>query len=182
MAERPGEDQRQESSQLPATGIPQEWREFSQWYRDLSREDRMRGRREGQWPENTPPLFVDLATKTTPEELLLARIFGNHPSIEEVQARPNDYLQKMEEERKLKETPTHELLREQIREVLSSLTERESLVLTQRFGLDDGRSKTLVQVGEMINRSESTVRRVEKNALAKLRHPSRNKSIKDFLE
>ena len=78
---------------------------------------------------------------------------------------------------------SHQLLREQMRQILSSLTEREHKVLAMRFGLVDGRSSTQKQVGEAIGRSVRTVGRIEKTALRKLRHPSRSRaSLKDFLE
>ena len=74
------------------------------------------------------------------------------------------------------------LLKEQLREVLSTLTEREQKVLRLRFGLDDGRARTLEEVGKEFNVTRERIRQIEAKALRKLRHPSRSRKLKDFLE
>ena len=74
------------------------------------------------------------------------------------------------------------MLREQLEEVLDSLTEREEMVLRLRFGLDDGRSRTLEEVGQVFGVTRERIRQIEAKALRKLRHPSRSKKLKDFLE
>ncbi|MCM1380943.1 MAG: RNA polymerase sigma factor RpoD [Muribaculaceae bacterium] len=74
------------------------------------------------------------------------------------------------------------LLKEQIGEVLSTLTEREEKVLRLRFGLEDGRSRTLEEVGKEFNVTRERIRQIEAKALRKLRHPSRSKKVKDFLD
>ena len=74
------------------------------------------------------------------------------------------------------------LLKEQLREVLSTLTEREQKVLRLRFGLDDGRARTLEEVGKTFNVTRERIRQIEAKALRKLRHPSRSRKLKDFLE
>ncbi len=74
------------------------------------------------------------------------------------------------------------LLKEQLREVLSTLTEREQKVLRLRFGLDDGRARTLEEVGKQFNVTRERIRQIEAKALRKLRHPSRSRKLKDFLE
>lgn len=74
------------------------------------------------------------------------------------------------------------LLREQILEVLGSLTDREQKVLRLRFGLDDGRSRTLEEVGKEFNVTRERIRQIEAKALRKLRHPSRSRKLKDYLE
>ena len=76
---------------------------------------------------------------------------------------------------------SYELTREQVEEVASSLSDRERRVIMSRFGLVDGRSHTLVEVGREIGRSESTVRRVEKRALAKLSRPSSSRYLRNYL-
>lgn len=73
------------------------------------------------------------------------------------------------------------LLREQLEEVLGTLTERERNVLKLRFGLDDGRPRTLEEVGRMFNVTRERIRQIEAKALRKLRHPSRSKKLKDFM-
>ena len=80
------------------------------------------------------------------------------------------------------EAASHTLLREQLGEVLSTLTEREEKVLRLRFGLEDGRSRTLEEVGKEFSVTRERIRQIEAKALRKLRHPSRSKKLKDFLE
>ena len=74
------------------------------------------------------------------------------------------------------------LLKEQLVEVLSTLTEREQKVLRLRFGLDDGRSRTLEEVGKEFNVTRERIRQIEAKALRKLRHPSRSRKLKDYLD
>ena len=77
---------------------------------------------------------------------------------------------------------SHTLLKEQLAEVLATLTPREEKVLKLRFGLEDGRSRTLEEVGEEFNVTRERIRQIEAKALRKLRHPSRSKKLKDFLD
>ncbi len=80
------------------------------------------------------------------------------------------------------EAASHLLLKEQLNEVLSTLTEREAKVLKLRFGLEDGRSRTLEEVGKEFEVTRERIRQIEAKALRKLRHPSRSKKVKDFLD
>ena len=75
----------------------------------------------------------------------------------------------------------HELLKDEISDVLLTLTEREEQVLRLRFGLDDGSCKTLEEVGQMFGVTRERIRQIEAKALRKLRHPSRSRKLKDFL-
>ena len=75
-----------------------------------------------------------------------------------------------------------QLLKEQIQEVLDTLTDRESRVLQLRFGLDDGRSRTLEEVGREFGVTRERIRQIEAKALRKLRHPTRSRKLRDFLE
>ena len=77
---------------------------------------------------------------------------------------------------------TFTLLHEQLMEVLDTLTEREQKVLRLRFGLDDGRPRTLEEVGREFNVTRERIRQIEAKALRKLRHPSRSKKLKDYLD
>ena len=77
---------------------------------------------------------------------------------------------------------SHILLKEQLSGVLSTLTDREEKVLRLRFGLQDGRSRTLEEVGKEFNVTRERIRQIEAKALRKLRHPSRSKKLKDFLD
>ena len=77
---------------------------------------------------------------------------------------------------------TFTLLKEQLNSVLETLTEREKKVLTLRFGLDDGRARTLEEVGREFDVTRERIRQIEAKALRKLRHPSRSKKLKDYLE
>ena len=74
------------------------------------------------------------------------------------------------------------LLKEQLNEVLDTLTDREAKVLRLRFGLVDGRSRTLEEVGKEFDVTRERIRQIEAKALRKLRHPSRSKKVKDFLD
>ena len=74
------------------------------------------------------------------------------------------------------------LLKEQLVEVLGTLTEREQKVLRLRFGLDDGRARTLEEVGKVFNVTRERIRQIEAKALRKLRHPSRSRKLKDYLD
>ena len=74
------------------------------------------------------------------------------------------------------------LLKEQLEEALGTLTEREQKVLTLRFGLEDGRARTLEEVGREFNVTRERIRQIEAKALRKLRHPSRSRKLKDYLE
>ena len=79
------------------------------------------------------------------------------------------------------EAASYTLLKEQLSEVLSTLTPREEKVLRLRFGLEDGRTRTLEEVGKEFNVTRERIRQIEAKALRKLRHPSRSKRLKDFL-
>ncbi|AJS58884.1 RNA polymerase sigma factor RpoD [Paenibacillus sp. IHBB 10380] len=80
------------------------------------------------------------------------------------------------------DSAAYELLKEQLKDVLDTLTEREENVLRLRFGLDDGRSRTLEEVGKVFGVTRERIRQIEAKALRKLRHPSRSKQLKDFME
>ncbi len=80
------------------------------------------------------------------------------------------------------EAATHTLLKEQLNEVLATLTPREAKVLSLRFGIEDGHPRTLEEVGKEFNVTRERIRQIEAKALRKLRHPSRNKKLKDFLD
>jgi RNA polymerase primary sigma factor len=80
------------------------------------------------------------------------------------------------------EAANQQMLREQVEDVLASLTSRERKVLQLRFGLDDGRARTLEEVGNEFGVTRERIRQIEAKALRKLRHPSRSKKLRDYLE
>ena len=80
------------------------------------------------------------------------------------------------------EAASHTLLKEQLNEVLNTLTDREAKVLKLRFGLEDGKARTLEEVGQRFEVTRERIRQIEAKALRKLRHPSRSKKVKDFLD
>jgi RNA polymerase primary sigma factor len=77
---------------------------------------------------------------------------------------------------------SRELLKAQLNTVLSELSDRERRVLLLRFGLEDGRARTLEEVGKEFNVTRERIRQIEAKALRKLRHPSRSRKLKDYLE
>ena len=80
------------------------------------------------------------------------------------------------------EYATNEMLKDEISEVLLTLTEREEKVIKLRFGLEDGKSRTLEEVGQMFGVTRERIRQIEAKALRKLRHPSRSKKLKDYMD
>ncbi len=80
------------------------------------------------------------------------------------------------------EAAAYSLLKDQIEEVLGSLNEREQKVLKLRFGLEDGRARTLEEVGKEFDVTRERIRQIEAKALRKLRHPSRSKKLRDYLD
>ncbi len=80
------------------------------------------------------------------------------------------------------EAATHVMLKEQLLEVLDTLSDREEKVLRLRFGMDDGRARTLEEVGKVFSVTRERIRQIEAKAIRKLKHPSRSKKLKDFLE
>ncbi|HET7094192.1 MAG TPA: sigma-70 family RNA polymerase sigma factor, partial [Thermomicrobiales bacterium] len=77
---------------------------------------------------------------------------------------------------------SRQMLKEQMDDVLGTLSDRERQVLAMRFGLEDGRSRTLEEVGREFGVTRERIRQIEAKALRKLRHPSRSKKLKDYLE
>jgi len=102
------------------------------------------------------------------------------PIGEEEDSHLGDFLQD-EEASRPDEAASYTLLREQLEEVLSTLTPREEQVLRLRFGLVDGKSHTLEEVGKAFDVTRERIRQIESKALRKLRHPSRSKKLRDFL-
>jgi RNA polymerase sigma factor (sigma-70 family) len=154
------------------------WKEYDSWRASLTRDQRIMGGAHGQWPEGTPQVFIDLEARITVEERLLGSIFGERgPSVEEILTRPADYLERQKEVRQ----SSHRLLKEQVEDVLATLTEKENKVMRLRFGLEDGHFRTQAQVGQEIGRSRWTAGRIEKRALQKLRRPSTVQPLKDYL-
>jgi RNA polymerase primary sigma factor len=97
----------------------------------------------------------------------------------------NSHLGDLIEDRKIMspvDTASHELLKVQISDVLDTLTPREQRVLRLRFGLEDGRSRTLEEVGKEFSVTRERIRQIEAKALRKLRHPTRSRKLKDYLE
>ena len=77
---------------------------------------------------------------------------------------------------------SYQLLKEQVGDVLGSISQRERRVLQLRFGLEDGRSRTLEEVGREFGVTRERIRQIEAKALRKLRHPTRSKKLRDFIE
>lgn len=95
---------------------------------------------------------------------------------------PLGELVQQEDEVSVEDMVASKMLREHLEEVLSTLTTREQKVLRMRFGLDDGRARTLEEVGREFNVTRERIRQIEAKALRKLRHPSRSRKLKDYLD
>ena len=152
-----------------------------------------------------PVHMVETINRLVRTSRQLLQELGREPTTEEVAARADlpvervSEIMKMAQEPVSLETPIGEeedshlgdfiqddnaftLLHEQLMEVLLTLTEREQKVLRLRFGLDDGRPRTLEEVGRQFNVTRERIRQIEAKALRKLRHPSRSKKLKDYLD
>ena len=103
------------------------------------------------------------------------------PIGKEEDSRLGDFIEDKEADAPIK-TVASELLREDLAEVLCTLSPRERDVLRLRFGLEDGRSRTLEEVGKEFNVTRERIRQIEAKALRKLRHPSRSRKLKDYLD
>ena len=146
----------------------------------------------------TRKLAQELSRKPTEEELAAAMVITvpklrdiikvaqeplslETPIGKEEDSRLGDFI----EDREAKAPATtvaHELLREDLTEVLSSLSPRERDVLRLRFGLDDGRQRTLEEVGQLFGVTRERIRQIEAKALRKLRHPNRSRRLKEYIE
>ena len=103
------------------------------------------------------------------------------PIGKEEDSRLGDFIEDKDADAPVK-TVAHELLREDLAEVLSSLSPRERDVLRLRFGMDDGRQRTLEEVGQLFGVTRERIRQIEAKALRKLRHPNRSKRLREYIE
>lgn len=103
------------------------------------------------------------------------------PIGKEEDSRLGDFIEDKDADAPVK-TVAHELLREDLAEVLGSLSARERDVLRLRFGMDDGRQRTLEEVGQLFGVTRERIRQIEAKALRKLRHPNRSKRLKEYIE
>ncbi|EMS75497.1 RNA polymerase sigma factor RpoD [Enterococcus durans IPLA 655] len=126
---------------------------------------------------------MDLPTEKVREILKIAQepVSLETPIGEEDDSHLGDFIEDQEATSPA-EHAAYELLKEQLEDVLDTLTDREENVLRLRFGLDDGRTRTLEEVGKVFGVTRERIRQIEAKALRKLRHPSRSKQLKDFLE
>ncbi len=146
----------------------------------------------------TRKLAQELARKPTEEELAsemgisinklreIVKVAQEPLSLEtpigkEEDSRLGDFIEDKDADAPVK-TVAHELLREDLAEVLSSLSPRERDVLRLRFGIDDGRQRTLEEVGQLFGVTRERIRQIEAKALRKLRHPNRSKRLKEYVE
>lgn len=126
---------------------------------------------------------MDLSTEKVREIMKIAQepVSLETPIGEEDDTHLGDFIEDQEALAPA-DAAAYELLKEQLEDVLDTLTEREENVLRLRFGLDDGRTRTLEEVGKVFGVTRERIRQIEAKALRKLRHPSRSKRLKDFLE
>lgn len=126
---------------------------------------------------------MDLSTEKVREILKIAQepVSLETPIGEEDDSHLGDFIEDQEALAPA-DAAAYELLKEQLEDVLDTLTDREENVLRLRFGLDDGRTRTLEEVGKVFGVTRERIRQIEAKALRKLRHPSRSKRLKDFLD
>lgn len=126
---------------------------------------------------------MDLPTEKVREILKISQepVSLETPIGEEDDSHLGDFIEDMDATSP-EDNASYELLKEQLEDVLDTLTDREENVLRLRFGLDDGRTRTLEEVGKVFGVTRERIRQIEAKALRKLRHPSRSKQLKDFLE
>ena len=131
----------------------------------------------------TPLKEMDLTPEKVREILKIAQepVSLETPIGEEDDSHLGDFIEDSEAQSP-SDHAAYELLKEQLEDVLDTLTDREENVLRLRFGLDDGRTRTLEEVGKVFGVTRERIRQIEAKALRKLRHPSRSKRLKDFLE
>jgi RNA polymerase primary sigma factor len=132
--------------------------------------------RESQGPQSVSPEKVREIMKVSQEPVSLETPIG-----EEEDSHLGDFIPDLASVAPA-DAASHQLLKEQVEGVLDSLTPRERRVLQLRFGLEDGRSRTLEEVGRDFNVTRERIRQIEAKALRKLRHPSRSRKLKDYLE
>lgn len=126
---------------------------------------------------------MDISVERVREILKIAQepVSLETPIGEEDDSHLGDFIEDQEVQAPA-EAAAFELLREQLEDVLETLTPREQKVLRLRFGLDDGRTRTLEEVGQVFGVTRERIRQIEAKALRKLRHPMRSKRLKDYLE
>ena len=139
-----------------------------------------------------PVHMVETINKVKKVQSQLLHQNGHEPSADEIAAEIDMPVDKVREIMRVAQEPvsletpadaaSHTMLREQLSDVLSTLTPREAKVLKLRFGLEDGRSRTLEEVGKEFNVTRERIRQIEAKALRKLRHPSRSRKLKDYLD
>ena len=140
-----------------------------------------------------PVHMVETITKVKKISSQLLHENGHDPSPEDIAEKLEMPVDKVREIMRIAQDPvsletpigeaaSHTLLKEQLNEVLSTLTDREAKVLKLRFGLEDGKARTLEEVGQRFDVTRERIRQIEAKALRKLRHPSRSKKVKDFLD
>src|SRR5438552_3076921 len=132
--------------------------------------------RESQGPQSVSPEKVREIMKVSQEPVSLETPIG-----EEEDSHLGDFIPDLASVAPA-DAASHQLLKEQVEGVLDSLTPRERRVLQLRFGLEDGRSRTLEEVGRDFNVTRERIRQIEAKALRKMRHPSRSRKLKDYLE
>ena len=126
---------------------------------------------------------MDMPTKKVRDILKIAQepVSLETPIGEEDDSHLGDFIED-KEATSPEQHAAYEMLKEQLEEVLDTLTDREENVLRLRFGLDDGRTRTLEEVGKVFGVTRERIRQIEAKALRKLRHPSRSNQLRDFLE
>ncbi len=163
-------------SKMDLTGLPEDGFNVREIGRDIDIEPPKKKEKEAEVVVVITPEKVREIIKVSQEPVSLETPIG-----EEEDSHLGDFI----EDRAAvapSDAASHQLLKEQVEAVLDSLTGRERRVLQLRFGLEDGRARTLEEVGREFNVTRERIRQIEAKALRKLRHPSRSRKLKDYLE
>lgn len=137
--------------------------------------------REPTWEEISQKLDMPPERIEAIEAVMKEPVSLESPIGEEEDSRLGDFIQD-DRVNTPADAATFQFMKEELQDALESLTERERLVLSRRFGLEDGKQRTLEEVGQEMNVTRERIRQIESKALRKLRHPSRSRRLKDFLE
>ena len=168
--------------------IPPKWKEYHAWTGAHLRTARQ-AVETGVWPEETPQSVIDVFAKSPAGERRDWELTSVYPSFDKVLTRSQEEVKALRDIERARHRWVQEHverdprgLHQKVHDALSSLSERESDVLIQRFGLEDGRSRSNREIAQNIGRSPRTVQRIEKKAMGKLRGSPQSARLKEYYQ